>query len=1282
MTFRNLGWPADDVFGTARSEFGSDHNTRSWKPPSAEHGFGFRTLLQHVDDAQPSAVIVGYGTETAFYETDEEFERFQRGYRQLLDALEETGATLVLLGPPPQEQRDGIPDVEERNARLKNTSDFLKTLAEERDCAFISLYEELVSKDPAAAPLTENGIHLNEPGYRAMADLVMKGLGLSPHPTHEIVISNEGEVISCTGGRVDDVVKTDRGLRFDVTSDELRVDRVRVEDAEHAHRLKINGETLAEADAETWSQGVRPAASPNFQQAARLRQTIIEKNKLAGYRLRPLNKAYIFLFRRHEMGHLAHEMREFERLVREKEELIARLRRPQMHRYSMERIDAWRPPRNYPDHEVPKEIPPPDIDAELAALKVADGFEVNLFAANPMIANPINLNWDTRGRAWVSTSSTYPHIKPGKEPNDCIVILEDTDDDGVADKSTVFADGLLVPHSVMPVQGGAYVCSATELLFLADHDGDDRADARRVVYSGFGNADVHHMIHGLRFAPWGELYFTQSIYINSFVETPWGGRRLNGSGIWRFRPESESLEVFARGMVNPWGHAFDRWGQSFATDGAGGAGPHFVFDGAAFPSAVGAERVLEGLIPGKPKNTAAEFVSGRHIPKRWNGSLLANDFRANRTVRYEIQEHGSGYTAEEVETVLHSGHRSFRPVDIKMGPDGAIYIVDWYNPIIDHGEVDFHHPRRDKSHGRIWRLTAKESATLEPPDIHDAEIGELLDHLKAPEAWTREQSKRELASREPKEVVAALAGWTALDGGDSDSEHLRLEALWLHGALQIPNETLLTEVLASRDHRVRAAGVRMVSVWFSQLPGALEMLAQAVEDDHPRVRLEAVSALRHVGTLPAANLAMRALDFPVDRELDYALWLAARETQDRWLPALQSGKPVFGGKVEHIAFALSASTNRQAMEPLVALVRDGKIQGEDRASALRTISALGGPDELQLALKIAMQQPSLLPAVAGGGVTNRHVPADGQMVAKLLQHQDVEVRAAAASLVGRWKVVSAKAQLISLAADSDATVNDRTSATRALASIGAFETLNEMAASESVPLRTAAISAWAGEQPQQSADLAARMLADLDRPEDAVPVFEAFVAHKDGPDALAKALADIKLPGTIASAGISATLASGLELTSLIDTLTESGDLRGIDRELPQEERQTLLADVNRVGSAERGAAVFARKELACATCHVVDGSGGKLGPDLTSVGAYMTPDSLLESILQPSSAIKQGYETMVIVRNSGRIVSGTLQRRTDSAVLIRDQYDKLVSIPRDDIESIESSPVSLMPQG
>ena len=180
-------------------------------------------------------------------------------------------------------------------------------------------------------------------------------------------------------------------------------------------------------------------------------------------------------------------------------------------------------------------------------------------------------------------------------------MVEDTNGDGRAEKTTVFADGLLIPTGVAPGDGGCYVANSTELLHLGDSDGDGRADTSRVVLSGFGTEDTHHILHTLRWGPDGRLYLNQSIYIHSHIETPWGIRRLNAGGIWRFHPETMRLEVLARGWVNSWGHHHDRFGQSFVTDGAGGEGINHLVPGAAYVTAIGVPRILRGLNPGSPK---------------------------------------------------------------------------------------------------------------------------------------------------------------------------------------------------------------------------------------------------------------------------------------------------------------------------------------------------------------------------------------------------------------------------------------------------------------------------------------------------------------------------------------------------------------------------------------------------------------------------------------------------------------------------------------------------------
>ena len=227
-------------------------------------------------------------------------------------------------------------------------------------------------------------------------------------------------------------------------------------------------------------------------------------------------------------------------------------------------------------------------------------FRFSILAADPMIQKPIQMNWDAKGRLWCATSETYPQLVPGKTPNDKIFVLEDTTGSGKADRSTIFADGLFLPTAVSPGDGGVYVTNSTEILHLSDTTGSGKADQRRVVLAGFGTEDTHHIDHTLRWGPDGKLYFLQSIYIHSHLETPHGLKTLLASGVWRLDTRTLDLDVYSRGLVNPWGIVWDKWGQTFETDGAGPDGITFAFPGACFMSAAGVENVMSGLIPGSP----------------------------------------------------------------------------------------------------------------------------------------------------------------------------------------------------------------------------------------------------------------------------------------------------------------------------------------------------------------------------------------------------------------------------------------------------------------------------------------------------------------------------------------------------------------------------------------------------------------------------------------------------------------------------------------------------------
>src|SRR5262249_3246890 len=523
----------------------------------------------------------------------------------------------------------------------------------------------------------------------------------------------------------------------------------------------------------------------------------------------------------------------------------------------------------------------------------------------------------------------------------------DTDGDGKADKTTVFADGLLIPTGVEPGDGGAYVANSTELVHLSASRPGGKADKTRVVLSGFGTEDTHHIIHTFRWGPDGCLYVNQSIYIHSHIETPHGVKHLNGGGIWRFRPETMELDVFVRGFVNSWGHDFDRWGQSLITDGAYGEGVNHGVPGAYFVTAVGATRIIKGLNPGSPKHCGLEILSGRHLPDDWQGDVITNDFRGHRVCRFKMGEDGSTFTSREMTEVIKTNHPAFRPIDVKMGPDGAIYIADWYNPIIQHGEVDFRDPSRDHVHGRIWRVTAKGRQLVKKPDLVGAKTSDLLDRLKDPEDWTRLNAKRVVKERGAKEVIPALEAWVkGLDPKDAGYEHHLLEALWTYESLDTVEPILLNTLWNPRDSRARAAAVRVLSHGHSRIPNAIDLLAVRAQDDSPRVRMEAVRALAATDSAAAVAPAFAATDKPVDRTMDYALWLTARDLEPAWMPKFKAGEDVFRGNVPRLAFALEAVGTRDVAKPLRALLESKKLPKERESAVWALLARVGGKEDL------------------------------------------------------------------------------------------------------------------------------------------------------------------------------------------------------------------------------------------------------------------------------------------------------------------------------------------------
>jgi putative heme-binding domain-containing protein len=926
-------------------------------------------------------------------------------------------------------------------------------------------------------------------------------------------------------------------------------------------------------------------------------------------------------------------------------------------------------------------IPDPDPEVERKSFKVADGFEVNLFASDPLLAKPVQICFDAAGRLWVASSEAYPQIKPGQKANDRILVLEDTKGAGKADKVTVFSDGLLIPTGIEVGDGGVYLVNSTDLEHHSDPKGTGKATRKRVVLSGFGTEDTHHMVHTLRWGHDGSLYFNQSVYIHSHIETPHGPRRLGGGGIWQFRPDTLKLEVFTRGMINPWGHHFDRWGQSFATDGAGFQGVQPQIPGGTYFWAAGAVRVLEGVNNPSPKYCGCEIVSGRHLPDDWQGDLITCDFRGHRVVRFKLSPNGSGYSARLMPDVIRSTHPAFRPIDVRMGPDGAIYVADWYNPIIQHGEVDFRDPRRDQTRGRIWRITARGRKTLPNPGLTKRKPDELVQHLESPEGWTRHFARRQLWELGAKKSLPAVEAWKPT------GEPEMLEKLWTLQTLGKPDAALLKSLLEAKDHRVRAAAVRVLGAWIDAMESPLTLLDARVADEHPQVRLEALCALRGIKSAAAAESAMRAMDRPMDQYVDYSLWLTMRELEEQWLPALASGKLRFGGDARRLAFALEAVGGAKVLGPLRALVKSGKLEGEAEDGVLALLARAGTADDAAAVLSRAADRKAsearrlrLAAALEQAATERGVVPGNRKEVVDLLQ-QEGRARAAFVRLAGIWKVTEARNVLAGLV---EGKVDDevRWAAIAALASTGGVAQLHDMAkAGSPMPVRWRAVVALAGASPPAAAGVAAELLAE-DRAEGAADLFDAFVSRKGGGVALAKALADRKLPADVARIGVRAVRASGRDDPALLEALTRAGGLSSPKRALTAEEMKALVADVKAKGDPARGEAVYRRADMQCLKCHALGGAGGAVGPDLSSIGGSAQVDYLVESLLLPSKAVKEGYHALLVTDVDGKQHAGVKVRETKDVVVLRTSEDREVSIPVRKIEKREPSKVSLMPDG
>lgn len=579
---------------------------------------------------------------------------------------------------------------------------------------------------------------------------------------------------------------------------------------------------------------------------------------------------------------------------------------------------------------------------ERAKFEIAEGFQIELFASEqefPELRNPVSINFDDAGRLWVATMPSYPHALPGVKANDQILILEDTDQDGKADKRTVFAENLYLPLGFEFGKDGIYVSQEPNLVFLQDTDGDSKADQETILLHGFGSEDCHHAIHNFVWGPDGGLYMQESVFHHTQVETIYGPRRSKDNAIYRFDPRTHRLEIVSRLPPggNPWGYAINRWGEHLyvARHNSASLINQPEFGNVANDSYGNRDN----------RNCGQEFISSRHWPDEFQGKVFSNQYKNFQGVLlHDWTENGTTYDHKRLGKVFEAHNKACIPVDLQLGPEGALYVADWYNPVLGHMQYSLRDERRDSSKGRIWRVTWKDRPLDTPAKIVGASVEELLDLLKAYEDRNRYRARRALWNLPDKILRPALKKWvTSLDPSDANHAHHMTEALWLHQQRGWINAELFKQVSTHPDYHSRAAAAHLLRHWSEDFPGAHNHFLRLVNDEHPKVRLETVVSSTWADPSIAVVVLEQVSEHPQDNYLKFAINNARKALG----PALEN-HPMTIPPEKLAVLPLSERV-------LKALIRRPKLDPELRLKALNHLAEEGSRTKEQVLVEIIEQ---------------------------------------------------------------------------------------------------------------------------------------------------------------------------------------------------------------------------------------------------------------------------------------------------------------------------------------
>jgi putative membrane-bound dehydrogenase-like protein len=934
----------------------------------------------------------------------------------------------------------------------------------------------------------------------------------------------------------------------------------------------------------------------------------------------------------------------------------------------------------------------------IAKMTVPEGFTVELVASEPDIVNPVSMTIDERGRFWITESFEYPRRTPGPG-KDRVKILEDTDADGRMDKFTVFMEGLNIPSGIAVGHGGVWVANAPDLLFVQDTDGDGKADTSEVVVTGFGRDDTHELPNSLTWGPDGWLYGLNGVFNRSVVSYgPQNPNFKEGQKPWdftcamfRIHPKTREFQIFCEGTSNPWGIAFNDDGEAFVSacvidhlwhltetgyyHRQGGPYPPFTWK-------------IESIVSHKHQKAAycgIHWYDSDAYPEQYRKKLYMGNIHGSCINSDSIVRHESTHKASPEPDLLSANDAWFMPVVQKTGPDGCLYILDWYDRYHCYQDANRDPGGIDRLKGRLYRLRYKDSPRASGEDIAKLSDEELVERLTSPNGYQRDIAQRILTERllssddggnRIKQLLDGAFVFTA-DNPETSTTTIRALGILmsqneLHDAthlalLQSPSplirswavraageQSTISEAVRARVFELRNDSSSQVRLQvaiaaakqdsIATIPALVAVLDQAGEDPlvprivwqnlHPLLEKQTAEFVAEVEKLNAAE--SESLSKPVIELLPRAA--------DR---ILSTGKPDTLAVAQLVKLLLSnEATDESAdrcLQLLTARIRSGEIAGESLTSIQAQLA-----DPLTKAMNQKLSRPSTLSAVE---------------LAASLRMQDGINRAS--QLNSMTDDESIRLRLI----NALITANDDS---------GLIYAESLLLTSRSADARRKAVQAIGRIGTAKATEALTRQLPKL--PADVQPaVVEAMTDREESALELMAMVREKTLPQTLINANQAHKMLS-LKSQPLTDLVTKHWGIVRTERDPARLQLISRMRNELRTSKGDPIAGRVVYKKL-CGQCHKIYGEGADVGPDITRNGRASF-EQLLSNVFDPSLVIGSAYQGLTVVTKEGRVVSGLPIEDSPQRVVLKVQGDKQEIIARSDIDEVVPSKLSLMPEG